>query len=156
MEDMNKAFHIFLLHQALAADGRVFSQAVGLLNIQPMLHLDYTASDVSADQLFAHQSSLEEQGISTAQWDPLQGPVTGGLDGADLVVCNCAVGSTTNPAPLIENLTSAAREGGFILLHTLLRGDTLGETVAFLTTQNNREGLLTQVSTLKEKSVSQY
>uniref|UniRef100_A0A672N4K5 Fatty acid synthase n=1 Tax=Sinocyclocheilus grahami TaxID=75366 RepID=A0A672N4K5_SINGR len=130
--------------EALAADGHVFSRAVGLLNIQPMLRLDYTASDVSIDQLSAHQSSLEEQGISTAQWDPLQGPATGSLDGADLVVCNCATGHTANPALLIENLTSAAREGGFVLLHTLLRGDTLGETVAFLTSQNNQEGLLTQ------------
>uniref|UniRef100_A0A8C1I655 Fatty acid synthase n=1 Tax=Cyprinus carpio TaxID=7962 RepID=A0A8C1I655_CYPCA len=130
--------------EALAADGRVFSRAVGLLNIQPMMRLDYTASDVSIDQLSAHQSSLEEQGISTAQWDPLQGPATGGLDGADLVVCNCVSGHTANPALLIENLTSAVREGGFVLLHTLLRGDTLGETVAFLTSQNNQEGLLTQ------------
>uniref|UniRef100_A0A8C2AG05 Fatty acid synthase n=1 Tax=Cyprinus carpio TaxID=7962 RepID=A0A8C2AG05_CYPCA len=133
--------------EALAADGRVFSRAVGLLNIQPMMRLDYTASDVSIDQLSAHQSSLEEQGISTAQWDPLQGTATGGLDGADLVVCNCASGHTANPALLIENLTSAVREGGFVLLHTLLRGDTLGETVAFLTSQNNQEGLLTQVCT---------
>lgn len=134
-----------LLLQALSAEGRVFSRAVGLLNIQPMLRLDYTASDVSADQLSANQSSLEEQGISTAQWDPLQGPATGGLNGADLVVCNCATGHTANPGLLLENLTSAAREGGFVLIHTLLRGDTLGETVAFLTSQNNQEGLLTQV-----------
>uniref|UniRef100_A0A673J4D6 Fatty acid synthase n=1 Tax=Sinocyclocheilus rhinocerous TaxID=307959 RepID=A0A673J4D6_9TELE len=133
--------------EALAADGRVFSRTVGLLNIQPMLHLDYTVSDVSIDQLSAHQSSLEEQGISSSQWDPLQGPAAGGLDGADLVVCNCATGHTANPALLIENLTSAAREGGFVLIHTLLRGDTLGETVAFLTSQNNQEGLLTQVCT---------
>uniref|UniRef100_A0A673J1H8 Fatty acid synthase n=1 Tax=Sinocyclocheilus rhinocerous TaxID=307959 RepID=A0A673J1H8_9TELE len=116
--------------EALAADGRVFSRTVGLLNIQPMLHLDYTVSDVSIDQLSAHQSSLEEQGISSSQWDPLQGPAAGGLDGADLVVCNCATGHTANPALLIENLTSAAREGGFVLIHTLLRGDTLGETLA--------------------------
>uniref|UniRef100_A0A671PGD7 Fatty acid synthase n=1 Tax=Sinocyclocheilus anshuiensis TaxID=1608454 RepID=A0A671PGD7_9TELE len=130
--------------EALAADGRVFSRTLGLLNIQPMLHLDYTVSDVSIDQLSAHQSSLEEQGISSAHWDPLQGPAAGGLDGADLVVCNCATGHTANPALLIENLTSAAREGGFVLIHTLLRGDTLGEMVAFLTSQNNQEGLLTQ------------
>lgn len=110
-----------------------------------MLRLDYTASDVSADQLEGLQSSLEEQGISSAQWDPLQGPATGGLTGADLVVCNSAVGPVANPASLIENMTSAARQGGFVLLHTLLRGDTLGETVAFLTSQNNRDGLLTQV-----------
>ncbi|XP_051523082.1 fatty acid synthase-like [Myxocyprinus asiaticus] len=130
--------------EALSGDGRVFSRAVGLLNIQPMLRLDYTASDISTDQLAAHQSSLEEQGISSAQWNPLQGPATGTLTGTDLVVCNCAVGSVTNPALLIENLTSATREGGFVLLHTLLKEDTLGETVAFLTSQNNRDSLLTQ------------
>lgn len=130
--------------EALSNDGRVFSRAVSLLNIQPMLRLDYTASDVSANQMEGLQSSLEEQGISSAQWDPLQGPATGGLTGADLVVCNCAVGPVANPASLIENMTSAAKEGGFVLLHTLLRGDTLGETIAFLTSQNNRDGLLTQ------------
>ncbi|XP_051529897.1 fatty acid synthase [Myxocyprinus asiaticus] len=130
--------------EALSGDGRVFSWAAGLLNIQPMLRLDYTASDVSTDQLAVHQSSLEEQGISSAQWNPLQGPATGNLIGADLVVCNCVVGPVANPALLIENLTSAAREGGFVLLHILLKGDTLGETVAFLTSQNNRDGLLTQ------------
>ncbi|TRY87148.1 hypothetical protein DNTS_010214 [Danionella cerebrum] len=130
--------------EALATDGRVFSHAASLLNIQPMLRLDYTATDITTDQLSAHQSSLEEQGISAAQWDPLQGPVPAGLGGADLVVCNCALGPTNNPSLLIENLTSAAREGGFILFHTLLSGHTLGETVAFLTSQNNQEGLLTQ------------
>lgn len=130
--------------EALSTDGRVFSRAVNLLNIQPMLRLDYTASDISTDQLNAHQSSLEEQGISSAQWDPLQGPATGGLVGADLVVCNAAVGPVANPSLMIENMASAAREGGFVLLHTLLSGETLGETVAFLTSQNNRDGLLTQ------------
>ncbi|XP_056626779.1 fatty acid synthase [Triplophysa dalaica] len=130
--------------EALSTDGRLFSRAVSLFNIQPMLRLDYTASDVSADQLEGLQSSLEEQGITSAQWDPLQGPATGGLTGADLVVCNCSVGPVANPAVLIENMTSAARDDGFVLLHTLLRGDTLGETVAFLASQNKPDGLLTQ------------
>ncbi|XP_051968369.1 fatty acid synthase-like [Xyrauchen texanus] len=131
--------------EALSGDGRVFSWAVGLLNIQPMLRLDYIASDASTDKLAAHQSSLEEQGISSSQWNPLQGPATGNLIGADLVVCNCVLGPVANPALLIENLTSATREGGFVLLHILLKGDTLGETVAFLTSQNNTDGLLTQI-----------
>ncbi|KAG9267961.1 fatty acid synthase [Astyanax mexicanus] len=131
--------------EALSSEGRVFSRAVSLLNIQPMLRLDYTASDLNTELLAAQQSSLEEQGISAAQWDPQQGPASGNLTGADLVVCNCAPGVVASPATLLENLASSAKEGGFVLLHTLLRGDTLGETVAFLNSLDNQNGLLTQV-----------
>lgn len=131
--------------QALSSDGRVFSRAVSLLNIQPMLRLDYTASDVSIELLSAQQSSLEEHGISAAQWDPQHSTATGSLGGADLVVCNCVPGPISNPSALLENLTSAAREDGFVLLHTLLKGDTLGETVAFLTSMETQTSLLTQV-----------
>ncbi|XP_060796063.1 fatty acid synthase isoform X1 [Neoarius graeffei] len=131
--------------EALSSDGRVFSRAVSLLNIQPMLCLDYTASDVSTELLSAQQSSLEQQGVSAAQWDPQHSTATGSLGGADLVVCNCVPGPISNPSALLENLTSAAREGGFVLLHTLLKGDTLGETVAFFTSLDNPISLLTQV-----------
>lgn len=110
-----------------------------------MLRLDYTASDVSTELLSAQQSSLEEQGVSAAQWDPRQSSSTGTLGGADLVVCNCVPGPISNPSALLENLTSAARVGGFILLHTLIKGDTLSETVAFLTSLDNQISLLTQV-----------
>ncbi|XP_062859033.1 fatty acid synthase [Trichomycterus rosablanca] len=130
--------------EALSSDGRVFSRAVRTLNIQPMLRLDYTASDVNAELLSNQQSTLEDLGVSAAQWDPHQGPVTGNLGGVDLVVCNCVPGPVLNPEVLLENLTSATREGGFVLLHTLLKGDTLGETVAFLTSQENKNRLLTQ------------
>lgn len=110
-----------------------------------MLRLDYTASDVSTELLSAQQSSLEEQGVSAAQWDPQNSTATGSLGGSDLVICNCVPGPISNPSALLENLTSAARDGGFVLLHTLLKGDTLGETVAFLTSLDNQTSLLTQV-----------
>lgn len=110
-----------------------------------MLRLDYTASDVSTELLSAQQSSLEEQGVTAAQWDPQHSTVISGLEGADLVMCNCVPGPILNPSALLENLTSAAREGGFVLLHTLLKGETLSETVAFLTSLDNQTRLLTQV-----------
>ncbi|XP_061081570.1 fatty acid synthase isoform X1 [Conger conger] len=131
--------------EALAGDGRMFSRAVGLLNIQPMLQLDYTATDVAAEVLTAHQSSLEGLGVSAGQWDPLSAPAPGNMAGADLVMCNCAPGPLPNPAEVLGNLVSGVKEGGFLLLHTLLKGDTLGETVGFLTTQNHQQNLLSQV-----------
>lgn len=118
-----------------------------------MLRLDYTASDVDTELLSAQHSSLDEHGVSVAQWDPHHSTATGSLVGADLVVCNCVPGPISNPSALLENLTSAAREGGFVLLHTLLKGDTLGETVAFLTSLDSQISLLTLVS-VREMLVS--
>lgn len=76
--------------------------------------------------------------------------VPGGIGGgADLVLCNHAWGPLrTDPRLFVKNLASGAREGGFVLLHTLLKGETLGETVSFLsntTKSSTQQGLLTQV-----------
>lgn len=137
--------------QALSNDGQLFSRVVALLNIQPMLHVDYTATATNLDLLTPHQATLEELAVTSAQWDPLMGPAPGGLvGGADLVVCNHAWGPLRkDPGQLMANLASGAKQGGFVLLHTLLKGETLGETVAFLSSTaqiGSQQGLLTQVS----------
>lgn len=71
------------------------------------------------------------------------------MEGADLVACNHAWGPLrAEPELLMANLASGAKKGGFVLLHTLLKGETLGETVAFLsssTASSGQRGLLTQV-----------
>ncbi|TKS90319.1 Fatty acid synthase [Collichthys lucidus] len=135
--------------EALSNDGQLFSRVVALLHIQPMLHVDYTATATNLDLLAPHQAKLEELAVTSAQWDPLTGPAPGGVvGGADLVLCNHAWGGLRiNPGLLVTNLASGAKPGGFVLLHTLLKGETLGETVAFLssTTQSSsQQGLLTQ------------
>lgn len=117
-----------------------------------MLRVDYTATATNLDLLTPHQATLEEMAVVSAQWDPLMGPAPGGVvGGADLVVCNHAWGPLrTDPGLLVTNLASGAKQGGFVLLHTLLKGETLGETVAFLSStaqsSNSQRGLLTQVS----------
>ncbi|XP_040922555.1 fatty acid synthase-like [Toxotes jaculatrix] len=135
--------------EALSNDGQLFSRVVPLLNIQPMLHVDYTATATNLDLLTPHQAKLEELAVTAAQWDPLMGPVPGGaVGGADLVVCNHAWGPLRmDPGLLMANLSSGAKQGGFVLLHTLLKGETLGETVAFLSStgqSSSQQGLLTQ------------
>lgn len=124
---------------------------MALLNIQPMLRVDYTATATDLNLLTPHQTTLEELGVSSAQWDPLVGPAPAGTAGsADVVLCNHAWGALrTDPGQLVTNLASGAKQGGFVLLHTLLKGETLGETVAFLSStsqSNSQQGLLTQVS----------
>uniref|UniRef100_A0A8C7S247 Fatty acid synthase n=1 Tax=Oncorhynchus mykiss TaxID=8022 RepID=A0A8C7S247_ONCMY len=135
--------------EALSSDGRLFSRAVPILNIQPMLRLDYVATAMTLDLLTPHQTTLDALGVTAAQWDPHQGPVPGGeVGGADLVVCNHAWGPLGAGAEVVvENLASGAKEGGFVMLHTLLKGETLAETVAFLTSKNsktNRQRLFSQ------------
>ncbi|XP_037134459.1 fatty acid synthase [Syngnathus acus] len=135
--------------EALSNDGQLFSPVVELLNIQPMLRVDYVATAADKDLLAPYQSDLEKLAVTSAQWDPLLGPAPGGsVGGADLVVCNHAWGPLrVDPRMLMTNLASGARQGGFVLLHTLLKGETLGETVSFLSRvndANNQQGLLTQ------------
>lgn len=128
----------------MSGEGGIFSRAVDLLNIQPMLQVDYIASDASADLLAPLQGSLDEIGVSSAVWDPTKGAATGALTKADVVIYNCVL-SDISSVEMMDNLASAARDGGFVLLHTLLKGDTLGDTLAFLTSQKDQKGLLTQV-----------
>uniref|UniRef100_G3NC33 Fatty acid synthase n=1 Tax=Gasterosteus aculeatus TaxID=69293 RepID=G3NC33_GASAC len=135
--------------EALSSEGRLFPRVAALLGIQPMLRVDYTATAPSLDLLAPHQAALEQLAISSAQWDPAGGPAPGGaVEGADLVACNHAWGPLrAEPELLMANLASGAKKGGFVLLHTLLKGETLGETVAFLsssTASSGQRGLLTQ------------
>lgn len=117
-----------------------------------MLQLDYTATATSKDLLTPHQTILEELAVNSAQWDPLATPLPAGsvTGGADLVMCNHAWGPlSSDPKVFMKNLASGARQGGFVLFHTLLKGETIGETVNFLSSANkgrNQQGLLTQVS----------
>lgn len=135
--------------EALSNDGQLFSHVVPLLNIQPMLQVEYTATATDLDLLSPHQATLEELGVASAHWNPLIGPGVGDMSlGADLVLCNHAWGPLkTDPRLLVANLVSGAKQHGFVLLHTLLKGETLGETVSFLSStaqSNSQQGLLTQ------------
>nr|XP_025034359.1 fatty acid synthase [Pelodiscus sinensis] len=140
----NTASHRMKIVEALAGDGRLFSRVPGLLNTQPMLQLDYAATDRAPEVLSISESQLQELGVSTAQWDPLN-PPPGHLTGADLLLCNCSVSMFGNPAETLSNLAAAVKEGGFVLLHTLLKGEMLGETIRFLTAPDlPQRGLLAQ------------
>ncbi|XP_036124153.1 fatty acid synthase [Molossus molossus] len=132
--------------EVLAGDGHLYSRIPALLNIQPMLQLDYTATDRYPQALEFAQAKLQQHGVVQGQWDPT-GPAPSSLGAADLLVCNCAVATLRDPATALCNMAAAVKEGGFLLLHTLLRGHPLGEIVSFLTCpepQPGRLGLLSQ------------
>ncbi|XP_036196044.1 fatty acid synthase [Myotis myotis] len=132
--------------EVLAGDGHLYSRIPALLNTQPLLQLDYTATDRHPQALESAQAKLQQLDVAQGQWDPAD-PAPSGLGPADLLVCNCALATLGDPATALGNMAAALKEGGFLLLHTLLRGHPLGETLSFLTCpepQPGRQGLLGQ------------
>uniref|UniRef100_A0A670XYR8 Fatty acid synthase n=1 Tax=Pseudonaja textilis TaxID=8673 RepID=A0A670XYR8_PSETE len=142
----NITSHKMKIVEALAGDGHLFSRVTSILNTQPMLQLDYTATDRVLKNLALHENDLQEIGASMEQWDPAS-PPPGGLTNADLLVCSCSLNALSKPAETLSNMAATVKDGGFILLHTLLKGETLGEIVAFLTSPGlqDKPGLLNQV-----------
>lgn len=120
-----------------------------------MLQLEYIATDQTPDILTSTEHYMNELGVSTDHWDPAN-PPAGNLMNADLLVCNCSLNSFKKPAEVLSNMAATVKEGGFVLLHSLLKGETLGEIVSFLTTSDLQEkpGLLTQVNYRPFRSLS--
>ncbi|KAM6175935.1 fatty acid synthase [Erethizon dorsatum] len=130
--------------EVLAGDGHLYSRIPALLNTHPMLQLDYTATDRHPQALEAAQDKLHQHEVTQGQWDPAD-PAPSSLGTADLLVCNNAVATLGDPTLALANMAAALKEGGFLLLHTVLRGHTLGETLAFLTSEpQSRPSLLSQ------------
>lgn len=121
------------------------------------MHLDYIATDCTLEALSANETELQDAGISFSQWDP-SNPPSGNLSNADLVVYNCSTNVLGNTTKIVSNLAAAVKEGGFVLLHTLLQGETLGEIVSFLTSPDlqQKHSFLSQVNILEGQMFSQW
>ncbi|KAJ0060389.1 hypothetical protein NL108_010160, partial [Boleophthalmus pectinirostris] len=134
--------------EAFSDEGQLFPYALSLLNIEPMLQVEYTATAVHTELLSPFTDTLEELGLGSVQWDPRTSPAPGATAGAaDLLLCNHWGLLQSEPEQLVSNLVSGTRVGGFVLLHVLLKGGTLGETLAFLCRTTNSgtvAGLISQ------------
>ncbi|XP_071429466.1 fatty acid synthase [Pithys albifrons albifrons] len=128
----NMISHRIKIVEAMAGSGHLFSRVKSILNTQPLLQVDYIATDTVLENLSADETELQDAGVLSSQWDP-SGLPSGNITDADLVVYNCSASVLGNAAVILPNLAAAVKEGGFVLLHTLLKGQTLGEVVSFLT-----------------------
>lgn len=122
---------MFLRPQVLAGEGHLYSYIPALLNTQPMLQLEYTATDQHPQALQNIQAKLQQHDVAQGQWNP-EDPAPSSLGAFDLLVCNCAVARLGNPASALSNMVDALKEGGFLLMHTVLKGHSLGEILASL------------------------
>ncbi|NXK65451.1 FAS synthase, partial [Sylvietta virens] len=128
----NMISHRMKIVEANAGSGQLYSRVKNILNAQPLLQVDYIATDCVLENLSDIEIELQDAGVVSRQWDPLSLP-SGNLTDADLVVYNCSTSILVNTTEILSNLAAAVKEGGFVLLHTLLKGETLGEIVGFLT-----------------------
>lgn len=115
----------------LAGEGHLYSRIPALLNTQPMLQLEYTATDRYPQALKDAQTTLQQHDVAQGQWNPSE-PAPSSLGALDLLVCNCALATLGDPALALDNMVAALKEGGFLLMHTVLKGHALGETLACL------------------------
>lgn len=109
----------------------MYSRVPALLNTQPMLQLEYTATDRHPQALKDVQTKLQQLDVAQGQWDPSD-PAPNTLGALDLLLCNCALSTLGDPALALNNMVAALKEGGFLLMHTVLKGHALGETLACL------------------------
>ncbi|KFZ63512.1 Fatty acid synthase [Podiceps cristatus] len=128
----NMTSHRIKIVEALAGSGHLFSRVKSILNTRPLLQVDYIATDCILETFSANETELQDAGVSFSQWDPSSLP-SGNLTNADLVVYNYSRSVLGNITEILSNLVAAVKEGGFVLLHTLLKGGTLGDIVSFLT-----------------------
>uniref|UniRef100_A0A8C6ZHS1 Fatty acid synthase n=1 Tax=Nothoprocta perdicaria TaxID=30464 RepID=A0A8C6ZHS1_NOTPE len=141
----NMTSHRMKIVEVLAGSGHLSSRVTNILNTQPLLQVDYIATDCNLETISDNEMWLPDAGVSLSQWDPSNLP-SGNLTNADLLVYNCSTNVLENTAEILSNLAAAVKEGGFVLLHTLLKGETLGEIVSFLTSPDlqQRDNFLAQ------------
>ncbi|XP_067860263.1 fatty acid synthase [Heptranchias perlo] len=142
LENMNKKLKII---EVSAGSGHLFSRIVPILGNRLVLNFDYIATDLNPDSLSASQNQLQDMGVSIDQWNPMK-PAPSDLANAHLVACNSSAFLFDDPLTIISNMAATLKGGGFLLLHTLLKGELLGETIAFLTGKDPKQSqrLLTQ------------
>ena len=99
-----------------AAEGKVFSRAVPLISLYPMMQLKYTATDQTGDLLTTITEASPDDSIEVTTWDVSKNP-PGGVNKSDVVIASNLIHMTSDLPSALENIKSALSPKGFVLLH---------------------------------------
>lgn len=99
-----------------AAEGKVFSHAVPLVSLHPMVQLKYTATDKTDELLAAITEATSDDSVEVTTWDVSKKP-SGGVNKSDLVIASNLIHMTSDLSGALENIKSALNPDGFVLLH---------------------------------------
>lgn len=98
-----------------AVDGSMYQRVLGNLNLQPDLHIQYTAADGHADRI--SPDDVDSFGLHTLQWTPYQDLPVNEVDSYDLVVSNNVLHLQANIFKSLDNICKALKDGGFLIIH---------------------------------------
>ena len=101
-----------------AAEGKVFSRAVPLLSLYPVVQLSYTATDKTEDLVATIIEAASDDIIEVCTWDVAKKPPAG-LKKSDLVIASNLIHQTSDLSNALENIKLALGPRGFLLLHEL-------------------------------------
>ena len=99
-----------------AAEGKVFSRAVPLLSLHPMVQLNYTATDKNEELLGTITELAPEDLVEVCTWDVSKQP-PGAVNKSDLIIASNLIHMTSDLSNALENIKSALSPRGFVLLH---------------------------------------
>ena len=99
-----------------AAEGKVFSCAVPLISLHPMMQLKYTATDQTQDLLATITEDSLDDSIEVTTWDISKKP-PGDVNKSDLVIASNLIHMTSDVPSALENIKLALSPKGFVLLH---------------------------------------
>lgn len=99
-----------------AAEGKVFSRAVPLISLHPMMQLKYTATDQTGHLLATITEASPDDSIEVTTWDVSKKP-PGGVNKSDLVIASNLIHVTSDLPSALENIKSVLSPKGFVLLH---------------------------------------
>ena len=99
-----------------AAEGKMFSRAVPLLSLYPVIQLSYTATDKTEDLVAAITEVASDDTIEVCTWDVAKKPPAG-VNKSDLVIASNLIHQTSDLSNALENIKLALEPRGFLLLH---------------------------------------
>ena len=99
-----------------AAEGKVFSSAVPLLSLHPLVQLSYIATDKSENLVATITEVASDDTIEVCTWDVAKKP-PGCVNKTDLVIASNLIHQTCDLSSALENIKSALGPRGFLLLH---------------------------------------
>ncbi|KAJ8319450.1 hypothetical protein KUTeg_004541 [Tegillarca granosa] len=100
-----------------AVEGSMYQRILCNLNLNPDLHIEYTAAGVQADRI--SPDDVDSYGLQTLLWYPNQELPVNKVDSFDLVVSNNVLHLLPNMSKALHNICKALKDGGFFLIQKL-------------------------------------
>ena len=105
-------------------NGRLYSNAVQILNSQPTANIEYAVTG-TADEVQQLREEVSSESVEVCTWDITSSPPND-LKEIDLILADGLARSTSCLEEALKNVKAALKEGGFLLLHEVTGCESSG------------------------------